>query len=246
MQTDQEIIDYVTRRLGGGVVGVELTNDQMLDCLEDGKAFFQTYLEQTKVHLIQGVNNGGEFDMPNDCDVVVEVVFDVQDATLYDQFDWAGVELGPLNFGMYGGYRSNGAGGGYSYLMQALQYREQAKRMLGTDRDWIWDRDKRKLILTPTSRGGRGIGNMVEVRYAVNEIDVTLLRPYEYSLLKRWVLAEAMEALGHIRTKYGELPSASGSLSLNGDTMFSNSETIKMNVMDKIKTLRAPIPPFAN
>ena len=245
-QTDQDIKDYVSRRLGSGVVGVELTDDQLVDAITDSKMFFQTYIGQQKVHKLSGISSGGEYDMPADCDSVVDVAWDIRGSDLYDRFDWAGVELGPLNYGMYGGYRSDGSiGGGYSYLIQAINYRDQAKRVLGLDRDWIWDHAKQKIVLFPSGSEGRGIGTDAEVRYLVKEVDLSLLRPYEYNLLRKYSLGEAMEILGFIRTKYNDLPSASGNISLNGDNLLSKSEEIKMDVLEKLKTLRPPAPFFA-
>lgn len=240
-QTDQDLIDFVSRKMGAGVVGVELTADQYEDALHESKSVFQAYIGQTKVATLQGVSNGGEFDVPTDCEAVVEVSWDSQDSDLYDQFDWAGVELGPLNFGAYGGYRTDGgSGGGYSYLIQALQYREQSKRVLGIDRDWYWDHDKQKLILFPSGRGGRGIGQSAQIRYMVREVDVSKLRSREYMLLRRYMFGECLETLGYIRTKYADVPSAGGTLSLNGDTVLGNGEAIKAEVIEKLKMFRGP------
>ena len=243
-KSDTDIKDFCKRKLGYPVVGVELSDDQIGDALEESKEVFQGYIGQQKVHVISGVSAGGAFDMPSDCEDVVDVAFALNASGLFDQFNWAGVELGPLSFGLYGGYNldGGGVGGGYSYLVQALQYRELAKEVLSVDRDWTWDRAQRKLLIFPTEGD---VGSKALTRYLVDSLDVSLLRSYEYGLLRRYTFAECCETLAQVRTKYADLPSATGTLSLNGDTLFSNAETIKMNVEDKLKLLRAPAPFFA-
>lgn len=238
-QNDADITDFIQKKLGAGVVGVELTTDQIDDAIEDAKMEFQALIGQAKQHTLTLGGSGGAYNMPADCLDVVEVRFDINESSLFDQFDWAGVELGPLNFGMYGAYRMDGGGvgGGYSYLVQALQNRELAKDVLSLQRGWYWSYEQKKLHIFPADGE---IGTSAWTRYLVTEVDVTLLRPYEYKLLRRYALAEAMETLGNIRTKYASLPSATGDMSLNGDTMMANAETMKDLLLEKMRRRRKP------
>ena len=144
-----------------------------------------------------------------------------------------------MSIGMYGGIRtSGGAGGGYSHLIQSLNYRDQSKRILSVDEDWFWDRERRLLCITPKASSGSEIG----VRYQTNAVDWASVYPHEYHLFRRYALAEAMLTLGQIRTKYSTLPSAQGDLSLNGDALKSEADGIKMVIMDQIKAVRPPLP----
>ncbi len=238
-QSEADLTSYCQRKIGAGVVGVELTTDQIDEAIDDSKRVFQEFIGQTKTHEVTGINAGGNFDMPADCEQVVEVSFALNQAGLYDQFNWAGVELGPLSFGIYGGYRidGSGVGGGYSYLVQALQYREMAKTILGIDRDWYWDYAQRKLVITPTE--GQ-VGTSAFTRYLVSEVDVSLLRSPDYGLMRKYCYAECLETLGMIRTKYSELPSATGTISMNGDTLFANADVLKAEVINRLKLTRQP------
>ena len=237
-QSVQDIKDYITRSLGGGVVAVELTDLQLQDAVDSAAMLYHQIIGDYNFSTIP-VNGPGEYSMSPSCTMVVEVYFDLNGSGLYDSFDWAGVELGPMSFGMYGGYRdSSGAGGGYSYLIQAMNYRDQAKRILGVEDDWFWDRERRLLCLTGCSSSTSRIG----VRWQTNDINWSTLFPSEYHLFRRWALAEAMITLGQIRTKYGSLPSAQGDLSLNGDALKSEADGIKMNVMEQVKMIRPPMP----
>ena len=235
-QSVQDIKDFITRRLGNGVVAVELTDDQLQDAVDSAAMMYHQMIGAYQFTTLT-TTGAGEYQMPASCFVVCEVYFDAARSGLYESFDWAGVELGPMSFGMYGGYRdSSGAGGGYSYLVQAMNYRDQAKRILNVDEDWFWDRERRLLCLTGT-RENQEIG----VKYQTNILDWSALYPSEYHLFRQWALSEAMITLGQIRTKYGSLPSAQGDLSLNGDALKSEADGLQMNLMEKLKTIRPPM-----
>lgn len=235
----QDIKDYVRRSLGEGVVAVELTDLQLQDAVDSASMLYQQFIGAYKYHEL-AIIGGGEYAMPFDCMAVSEVYFDIQRSDIYESFDWAGVELGPMSFGMYGGYRdSSGAGGGYSYLVQALNYRDQAKRILSVEEDWFWDRERRLLCLTPSR--SEAIGSKIAVKYQTTDVDWTRLYPSEYHLFRRWALAESMLTIGAIRTKYNNLPSAQGDITLNGDTLRSEADGMKMNLMEQIKLIRPPL-----
>ena len=242
-QSDAEIRGYIERSLGGGVVTVELTEDQYNDAIFESKMWFMGHIGQMKNKVLQISASGGAFDVADDCLSVAEVYFDKQRDDLFDQFDWAGVELNPLAFGMYGGYYGDSvAGGGYSMLVQSLQYRETARRVLSTDRDWEWDYQAKKLRIYPTNGD---IGTQVFVVYFVDDLDVSKVRPYEYQLIRRFAFASAMETLGYIRTKYSDGPSATGSMTLNGSDLLANSDLIKDTCNQQILTIKPPANFFA-
>jgi hypothetical protein len=237
-QSVQDMKDYIKRSLGDGVVAVELTDFQLQNAIDDAAMLYHQMVGEYSL-MVLPVNGPGEYAMPPTCIAVVDVHFDISGSGIYDSFDWAGVELGPMSFGMYGGYRdSSGAGGGYSYLVQSINYRDQAKRILGVEDDWFWDRERRLLCLTGCSSNT----SQVAVKFQTSDLDWSRLYPSEYHLFRRWALAEAMLTLGQIRTKYGTLPSAQGDLSLNGDALKSEADGIKMNLMEQVKTIRPPMP----
>ena len=179
-QSVQDIKDYITRTLGEGVVAVEMTDFQLQDAVDQAALQYHQIMGVyafTTANISKGAN---EIQMPADCIHVAEVYFDISKSGVYEGFDWAGVELGPMSFGMYGGYRDgSGAGGGYSYLIQALNYRDQSKRILSVDDDWFWDRERRLLCLTGVA------GSTIGVKYQSNAIDWAKLYPNEYHLFRK-------------------------------------------------------------
>lgn len=241
-QSDGDITAYIARYLGEGVVGVELTADMLSDSVIVAKQWFSSLIGQLQFAEITVPPSGGEVArvaVAADCMSVVEVSFDVSTSGLFDQFDWAGVQLGPLSFGMSGNF----GGGGYSSLVQSMQYREQAKSILATNRDWTWDYGKGALLLYPT--GGSSIGTKAAVWYLSNKVDLEKLQTYEYLLLKKYALAESMQVLANIRMKYSEMPSATGTISMNGSDLMTNGEALKADLQEQAKALRAPAAFFA-
>jgi len=71
-------------------------------------------------------------------------------------------------------------------------------------------------------------------------MDLSKLRPYEYRLLRKYALAESMTILGNIRTKYSDGPSATGSITLNGQDLLANADMIRDTVREQILALRPP------
>ena len=237
-QSETEIKGFISRTLGAPTVAVELTDDQYDDAISEAKFWFMGLIGQMKNKVLTVQPDGGAFDVADDCLSVVECYFDIQRAGLFDQFSWAGVELNPLGFGMYGAYGSYGTiGGGYSDIVQSMQYLEQARRILSADRDWEWDYQAKKLRIYPTSGD---IGTNVFVVYMVDEMDLSKVRPYEYRLIRKYALAEAMTTLGNVRSKYADGPSATGSITLNGSDLIANADMIRDTVREQILALRPP------
>tara|TARA_B100001094_G_scaffold293304_1_gene313082 strand:- start:1084 stop:1806 length:723 start_codon:yes stop_codon:yes gene_type:complete len=232
-QSDADVKAWVGRRLGASVVSVELTDADYGDGLDDAKRWFSGIIGQLKAYklTLTGVN---EYDVPADCESVTNVIFDDKNSEIWDVYDWADVRLSPLGFGAYN--RGYGVGD-LSYITQSLQYQSEAMRVLSADKDWEWDRARQKLVLYP--EGLAGVSNVM-VYYLVSVLDLARLNTYEYDLVRRYALGSCMEILGYIRTKYGELPSATGSMSLNGDTLLSNADVIKSEAQDKATRLREP------
>lgn len=235
-QSEADIMKYIRRKLGGGIVDVELTEEHLKDASGDALSWWHTYVGQLRNHQMSISPGGGAFDVPDDVESIVEVVFQDNNSDFLDLFDWADVELSPIGYGSYYGSPS----GSYSYLVQSRQYVEQGRRIIGADRDWEWDRQDRKLRLYPTN-GTVGIGTQIRFKYLTNELDLGKLHTWEYDLVRERAFAEAMESLGYARTKYSEWPSATGSVTLNGDTLLANADNIKQSLDEKIKTLRPPV-----
>ena len=235
-QTIESILEYVKVRMGQGVVAVELTNGQIVLAIEDAKMWYCSYMSQLRSYVTV-IPTNNQLIMNEECDLVVDVVFENNQAI--DIFKWAGVEFNlydPLNSGVAGGGTSM-----YSDFVQNLQYWETGRRIFSSDNDWDYEEYYKRLRLYPTDNFRTGSHIAIVYQVGSEHLNVLKLRTKEFNLLRQYSFAQAMETLGWIRTKYSDLPSATGSMSMNGDTLLVNSETLKITLTEQIQKLREPI-----
>lgn len=233
IQTKAKLKEFIQRKLGKGVVGVELTDDQLDDAVMLAVEYFQEWVGQCKSVLFS-LTTDTEYDgslIASDIDYVVNVAFPLTSSGIEDVFDWAGVEINPFTF-VYGG-----STGGYSDIVQMLQYQEMAKRIVSADREWEWDESRDKLIVTPTPTSGE----QVLVSYISTDVDLTYLKTYEWRPIRDYALAQAMKTLAAIRMKYSEKPSATGAFAMDGDALWANAEAIEQQVEEKMRSLSEPL-----
>ena len=123
--TEAQVREWIKRRLGCGVVGVELTDDQLDDSIDDAKIWWQMWIGQMKSTLLTltGKYEYDDTDIASDVDSIVDVIFENSGAPFYKIFSWADVELNPFTY-VYAGT------GGYSELVQYLQYREMGQQIV--------------------------------------------------------------------------------------------------------------------
>jgi hypothetical protein len=233
--TEQDVQDYIRRKLGGGVICVELTPDQLQDAIDRAKLWMQQWVGHQKTALLT-MTGATEYAIPTawGCETVVDVVFQLNTDSLTDIWKWADVEV---NVADIMAVRPN-----YSYvdLVQRQQYLELGRRVLSGERSWDWDRAKARLVITPPPSAGE----TALVYYLADTIDVAYLKRYEAAVFQDYALAQAMETLGWIRTKFSEVPTASGSTTLNGDTLLSNAQQLIDKCEEKARALAPPMPFF--
>lgn len=227
------IKSYIRASLGGEEVFVELTDGVLNICIEEALEWLSTYIGNTKI-LYVPASPTYEYTMPDDCNEVVDVYFDSA-----GEFQYSFFRDVPLNYHnlVNGQYSSWGVG--YTGLVQAMQYTEMAQNVTGATQKFTYNSYDKKLRIFPTtSVGNQNIG----ILYTINNVEVEKLPVEQYSLVKNYSYAHALEMLGNIRSKYSELPSSAGSITLNGDTLKSDAELKKGDLNEKIKNLQRPLP----
>jgi hypothetical protein len=223
--------EYIKRKLGDGVVCVELTEEQLDDAIRDAEEFWMQWVGREKIvdFTFTGAVVYPADSIASDIDSITNVYFDVDDESLRDVFGWAGVEINPFQT-VYQGR------GGYASLVQLMQYRENAQRIVSADKDWGWNRANRTLEISPKLEGTR----RVKILYQSRSFDYNYLATYEWHLFRDYALAKSMRTLGLIRMKYAELPSATGGFSMDGDSLWSNAEMMEMSIEDKMRNMQRP------
>lgn len=235
--TEAQVKEWICRRLGKGVVNVELTDDQLDDAVREAKEWWQMWVGQCKSVLftLTGTTEYSETLIAPDIDSVVDVVFELTTQSFTNLFAWAGVEINPYTY-IYGG-----GSGGYSSLVQYMQYREMTKQISSADKDWDWDRAKRAVVISPKPDAG----SRVLITYISTNMSLDYMTNYETRIFRNYALATAMKMVAVIRMKYAEKPSALGGFSMDGDAMWANAEAIEGDMEEKARQLQAPTGFFA-
>lgn len=233
MATDYDIKQFVKRTMGDSTVAVELTDEHYADAVEAAKDWYAMLIGQAKVCTVSLISGTSAYAVPTDCETVVEVITDTADNLLSWGFPDVPVNLTTLM------PRMGGSGHFFSDLTLTLQYIEMGRRVVGRDQDWIWDPEQRVLYITPPDSGA----SRALVRYQTNFVDVSKLKRYEYALVRDYAVAHAMQVLGNIRSKYGEMPGAAGGFSMNGDLLLSNAQEQKNALTEQLIKLQPPTPP---
>jgi hypothetical protein len=231
--TENDIRDYIKRKLGDGVVCVELTDDQISDAIERSKLWMRQFIPMVRTFQFT-TSEITEFTVPTDCEQVVDTIFQSSSDSIFDAYRWAGIDIGVTDM------VAPMPGGGYSELVEKLAYLEMGKRITSAERSWEWDRPRNKLIVSPAPSAGE----QVLIYYISKTFDLTYLRAIELGLLQDYALAKAMETLGYIRTKFVELPSSTGGTTLNGDTLLGNAVQMMADLEDKVRKIVPPVPFF--
>ena len=220
----QQLNKYITRKLGGSAVCVELSKTDIDGSVEDAFFWWSAYHGWYKEHALSIVQDQVEYDLSavDPCVSNVMKVWFTIDPLLdfsrtYPGFlDVDGVPYADLGF-------SQSQGGFYSGIVQWLQTREIAARVLSADRDWWYNLDTQILHITPP---GIESGAAVVLYSTPFKKEFLAKVPAEHAwLIRERALAEAKYTLGRIRGKYtGGLPAAQGNVSLDGADLIREAQ----------------------
>lgn len=218
-RNELEVINYVRRRLGDQVVNVELTEDQLRDCINDTKRWFVANWGVRSEKLIIADIGQSEFKLEED---VYRVI-----AVYEERLAFPGIALSFQDIPFYYlyTYRSDVSisfsypVGLYSGLIQQLQFIGQLKRIFSADLSFEYNPYSRILRIMPARMEARRI----LVEYLNNTVDIAKLAGEDKNVFLRYCLAVAKERLGRIRSKYSDIPYATGTVSLDGERLLSEA-----------------------
>lgn len=217
--TEDEIKGYVLRRLGSGVIDVELTDAQMGDVMTDTKRWFGFRLGQKRAIQIPMTTATNVYILEPDVTEVLEVYL--------PQAHFPAVDTDDFSYTyslLFGQWRSPGASPmPYSDLLQRLQYLNVSKKLFSADREWRYDRDTRELLIMPRPSI---VGNMIVLVWT-RDIDTRQFGPEDENLFLRYSLAHAKTILGEIRSKWDSIPMVGGDKGLNGERLLEEAKEEK-------------------
>jgi hypothetical protein len=236
--TEEELKKWILRRLGSPIAKVCLDELHLDDAVEEAKRWFAAKKGVDRDITIDLFAGQVEYKMPDDCDAVIDVSFQVSplDISLIFAPHIIADEKIPYN-----AFAAPSSVGLYSSFVQSLQYVEMAKRTMNAERNWMWFPYKKILLCLPNPKGGGKA--FVEYKSTCNTIEQLPERDHDF--VKRYALAWAKHDLGIIYSKYSTWPTAQGQVSLNGDTLMSQAREEMEKLNDELFESAKPMPFFA-
>lgn len=214
---------------------VPLSEDQLNDAVSEAKRWFAAKKGVERQIVITTYAGQVEYDMPEDCDAVIDVSFQA------GQFD-VSLVFSPFIFAdeqvPYSVFAAPASAGLYSSFVQALQYNETAKRIIGAENNYLYFPTTRKLLLLPS----RTYGGNVFVEYKSNINTIEQLHERDHDLVKRFALAWAKRDLGNIFSRYATWPSAQGQSVLNGPQLIEEANKDFDKLEQEIADSSFPMP----
>lgn len=230
--SEEEIQGYILRRLGAGIIDVELTEDHLDDILNDTKRWFSHRVGYRKVVQIPLTTNQSLYILDPDIIEVTRLWLPTTHFPAVDTDDFS------FTYSLlFGQWRSPGASPlPYSDLVQRLQYLETASRIFSADREFIFDSRTKELEIMPRPSI---VGNMLVETWSTN-IETRDLVPEDTSLYLRYAVAHAKEILGEIRNKWSEIPMVGGDRGLNGEKLLAEAKEEKEQIEQDVINWKIP------
>jgi len=247
-----DVISWLKRGLGGGIVVIELCQEHFEDSFADA---IRWYIGRNgiKRRAVQNIVGGiQEYQMPDDCDELLEVWFPgVQLDIIAAINPYAFIDVDQIPTASQS---ITGVPGGsfYGTLHQVLAHAETARRITGSEPAWEYFKDTNTLHIAPRNqRGGLAIARYISTTLGCDNPvfpattpvnDFKRLRFRHRELILRYALAKVKERLGRVRGKYSDLPSSGGAKTLDGETLLAESKEEVMALNEEIMELNEGVP----
>jgi len=247
-----DAIDWVKRSLGCGAVILEVTEYHADDSFDDALRWW-IGRKGVKRHAVQTVTSGeSSYTMPDDCDEVLSVWFpgvQLDVIAAINPFAFIDVEMLPVAYQSLTGLPG---GSFYGTLHQMIAHASTARRIIGAEPAWEYDKDINTLSIYPTNHQS----GTVIARYASTKLitedptppdttpanDFKSLRFRDRDLILRYARAALKVRLGRVRSKYSEWPSAGGAKSMDGETLVSEGQAEWDTLTNELIGLSDPVP----
>jgi hypothetical protein len=232
LMTRAELEQWLLRKLGGPLICVELSQEQLDDAIDDAIEWFIAKKGIERVLEKDLIPNETRVELPDDVDTVFEVVFaerELDFATIFSPF--AFVDKIP-----YDVFANPRGGGLYSSFVQSLQYIEMAKRIISVEPEWEVVRGERSYFLVYRISSDALGSNPLKavIFYKPNCVTLEHLKFRDHDLIRRKALAEAKGTLSLVRGKYDAYPSAQGTLTLNADRLYEQAQEERDRLEEEI------------
>lgn len=231
----QKVVDNVLLRLGGGMIDIELTNEQLLKCVDLSLARLRqqsdAFVEESLVIMALTINQH-EYILPDEI-VDIECIYRKGYGRGYgalgnnmNPFAYAWTSL--YSLGLVGNQKS---GGLVTYDLNT-SYLRTAARMFGAYMNYSWNPNTHKLILAENPRADQEI---ILLHSYVDKPDYMILQDrFSGYWCESYSLAEAKEILAGIRGRFGSLPGPNGNIQQNANELKSEAKELKEQLLKEL------------
>lgn len=225
----EKMITSILTRLGGNQIDVELDNDTLQKCIDLSIAKLiqrgDAYVEESLV-LLTLKKNQKEYILPNEIVEIQQIyrrgygrAFGSTGGQNMDPFQMAWT-----NVYMTGAINGVRTGGLVTYELHN-NYLKTAGKMFGMYMNYSFNPNTHKLVIAENPRSDDEI---ILLHSYVDRAEYEVLQDrYAALWIENWALAEAMEILGRIRSRFGNLPGPNGSVTQDGDALKQESKAMK-------------------
>ena len=228
----QEIFDYVSAFLGGGMVDVELDPIHYETALTKSLSKYRQRSENSveESYLVLALEpDVNEYTLPNEV-IEVRQIFRRNVGSRLGASADGGSLFEPFNLAYTNTYLLAGSGiGGLATYDFFAQQQELVGRMFGSFIEFVWNTSNKKLIILQRPRADEEV-----MIYAYNHRpDFELFKDYKaYQWIKDYTLANCKYMLGEARSKFATIAGPGGGTTLNGDTLKAEAQA-EMEKLEK-------------
>lgn len=248
-----EAIDWIKTQLGGGVVVIELLPNHLETAFSDAIRWYvarKGIKRRAVVNLVSGIV---DYVMPDDCDMVIDVIFPGAALDLIgavNPYSFIDVDNMPIAQSAMAG---TPGGQFYSTLKLITQHAETARRVIGSEPAWEYDKGTNAVHVYPLrQRSGAMVAEYISTIVRTEDPVLPATTPVndfrrrmsfrDRDIILRYAMAKAKWMLSRVRGKYTDgMPSAGGSKNLDGDTLLGEAQSEIEALNEEIKALSEPV-----
>lgn len=246
--TDEKMIQSVKERLGEPQIKVELDDSQWKNALRLSKKWFlaKKGIMGSKALPVSagGAYTEAQIDSVYGVESILDMYFEMsaEMATFFNDCIFGVFTSGfPVTTSSVYGGPSGMSLGRFTQLMQLY---EQRSRIVATE----WDFSEvpsmnGQITIMVDGPQGRTVNALFKYkpRLEPEQVDLAWLRQRELDLVERYMMAEAMYSLAHIRSKYSTYDTPGGTVTMNGESLFTMSKDEKELLNKEISDSQGPM-----
>jgi hypothetical protein len=233
--SEDELKEWILQELGAPMVKVELTKEQICNAIERAVRWFVAKKGVTCFYPLPLVLGQSQYTLANDVDTVLDVIPAVPPMDLSLIFSPYIMLDEKVPYDVFAAPQSAGI---YGSFVQTMLYVDTVKRIIGADSDWR--QEGRKLYIFPVPKNATA----ALVEYKSNRVCMQQLPERDHDLIKRYSLARAKWTLGMIRGKYDSMPTAQGTITMDGQRLIDDAKAEIEGLEEEISLSAYPMPFF--